>query len=111
MYEKKIFHFGIMHQFYQSPNGIRQFRSHLYLLHKLDDNKKNKLIAFVRDLSNNNVPLVLGLKHLLDRSHLNYLHTVAVEEGFLHLFANIIFTKSKFSYSEFNLSCIFEHSR
>ncbi len=36
---------------------------------------------------------------------------MALEEGFLHLFAYIIFTKSNFSYTEFNMGTIFEHSR
>ena len=67
----------------------------------------------MRELSNNNAPLVAAMKDLFDKRKLTVVQKLALEEGYYVLFTRLLFEKCKYVPNMMNdLPCnLFEHSR
>ena len=61
---------------------------------RLGENEKKRFLAVLRELSDNNAPMVSAVNRLLKKSTLFYTEKIAIEEGMLSLFRKI-FQSSK----------------
>jgi ubiquitin-conjugating enzyme E2 D/E len=110
---------SLIHTKPQSLNGIREFRSHMMsFFGQLQRDSAAKeiysipLMALIRDLSDNNAPLVNSIYILINNGSLKLTHKIAFEEGFLNLFSNLIFRATERPKGIENTpELVFEHTR
>lgn len=76
----------------QTLQGLRQFRSALYVLVGRIGNDSKRFLALLREMSGNNAPLVSAMNRLIKRNTLLYTERLAIEEGFLALFTRMLTT-------------------
>ena len=76
----------------QTLQGVRQFRSALYVLVGRIGNDSKRFLALLREMTGNNAPLVSAMNRLIKRNTLLYTERLAIEEGFLALFTRMLTT-------------------
>lgn len=86
---------NLVHTKLQSIKGIREFRSHLMsiiaqICSSYTQQYTTKLLGYIRDLTQNNAPFVYSLYSLLRKGTLTLTQKIALEEGFLLLFSNVL---------------------
>ena len=108
---------NLTHTKQQSVKGIREFRSHLMSIvaqvhASYSAEYTTKLLGYIRDLTQNNAPMVYALYGLLNKSSITLTQKIALEEGFLLLFANVLVRSPQRPKNVLtNPETIFENSR
>lgn len=97
----------------QTLQGVRQFRSALYVLVGRIGTDSTRFIALLREMSHNNAPLVSALYRLIKRNTLLYTERLAIEEGCIALFSRMLSTSQQLRENvlEKQSNRVFEYSR
>ena len=74
----------------QSKKGLEIYRNFMYCLGKHKTPYKKKIIACLRHFSQNFTPLIYSLYLLIEKSQLTMTETIALDEGILMTFINIL---------------------
>lgn len=104
---------NIKHIHAVSEVGVRQLRCHLMVLRShLNQENEQRLLGLLRDLSQNNAPMIQALKTLFGRYTLSLCNKIAIEEGLYVVFAKLL-TLSTDTHpgSVLTTQTVFEYSR
>ena len=64
---------------------------------RLNENEKKRFLAVLRELSDNNAPMISAINRLFKKNTLFYTEKIAIEEGMLSLFRKIFQTSKDLS--------------
>jgi len=100
----------------QTIQGLREFKSCLYVIAKRYKNETSNLLQGVlRYLSKNNAPMMAAFKRLREKKILTLSEKVAIEKGFYHTFRSILentnMIKDPSVKAQKIVSNVFEYSR